>query len=112
MHKKEVEKVQKIQSEQHSSQQAQQQENIQNVSNSQENQDEMINLIDDKTGELLAKGNDRGLSVKIIQTPEKYQGKIYEYTYSFRGSFGAIKTFSNILKLISMMFKDFKYEKK
>ncbi len=109
---KEVEKVQKIQSEQHSSQQAQQQENIQNVSNSQENQDEMINLIDDKTGELLAKGNDRGLSVKIIQTPEKYQGKIYEYTYSFRGSFGAIKTFSNILKLISMMFKDFKYEKK
>lgn len=69
-------------------------------------------LSDEKTGEVLAKGDNQKLMALVAQTPEKQQGKMFEYTYTFSGSFGAIKTFSNILKLLSMMFKDFKYERK
>lgn len=69
-------------------------------------------LSDEKTAEVLAKGDNQKLMALVAQTPEKQQGKMFEYTYTFSGSFGAIKTFSNILKLLSMMFKDFKYERK
>lgn len=68
-------------------------------------------VVDDKTGELYAKGDSLKIMALVIQTPEKYAGKTFSYTYTFSGSFGAIKTFSNILKLLSKIFKDFKYEK-
>lgn len=68
-------------------------------------------VVDDKTGELYAKGDSSKIMALVIQTPDKYAGKIFSYTYTFSGSFGAIKTFSNILKLLSKILKDFKYEK-
>lgn len=96
---------QNIQFEQQMSQDNQQVENIQNASNEKN----ITILSDDKTGEVLAKADSQKLMALVVSTPEKHQGKTFEYTYSFSGSFGAIKTFSNILKLLSMMFKDFKY---
>ena len=83
-----------------------------NTSQEQNKQSNLTVLTDEKTGEVLAKGNDHQILAQIAPTPEKFEGKIYEYTYSFSGSFGAIKTFSNVLKLLSIMFKDFKYERK
>lgn len=102
-------KTQNIQSQQQTSQGNQQVENTKNVAETKENQSDAVILSDEKTGEVLAKGDSQKLMALVTQTPEKHQGKTFEYTYSFSGSFGAIKTFSNILKLLSMMFKDFKY---
>lgn len=68
-------------------------------------------LVDEKTGEIIAKGNKQKIMSLVVGTPEKAQGKVYEYTYTFSGSFGAIKTFSNLLKLLSMIFEEFKYER-
>ena len=76
------------------------------------NQSNTTILSDEKTGEVLAKGNDHQILASVVSTPDKYNNRTFEYTYSFSGSFGTIKTFSNILKLLSMMFKDFKYERK
>nr|DAG86781.1 MAG TPA: Protein of unknown function (DUF1351) [Caudoviricetes sp.] len=101
-------KTQNIQSQQQTSQGGQHVENIQNVADTKN----VTILSDEKTGEVLAKGDNQKLMALVTQTPEKQQGKMFEYTYTFSGPFGAIKTFSNILKLLSMMFKDFKYERK
>lgn len=101
-------KTQNIQSQQQTSQGGQHVENIQNVADTKN----VTILSDEKTGEVLAKADNQKLMALVVSTPEKHQGKTFEYTYSFSGSFGAIKTFSNILKLLSMMFKDFKYERK
>lgn len=101
-------KTQNIQSQQQTIQDNPQVENIQNVADTKN----VTVLSDDKTGEVLAKGDNQKLMALVVSTPEKHQGKTFEYTYSFSGSFGAIKTFSNILKLLSMMFKEFKYERK
>lgn len=100
--------TQNIQFEQQMPQDNQQVENIQNASNEKN----VTILSDDKTGEVLAKADNQKLMALVVSTPEKHQGKTFEYTYSFSGSFGSIRTFSNILKLLSMMFKDFKYERK
>jgi len=112
MIKKSVEKAaekqaQKIVSEQQNAQDNQQVENIQNVAEAKN----VGVLSDEKTGEILARGDSQKLMALVAQTPEKHQGKTFEYTYTFSGSFGAIKTFSNILKLLTMIFKDFKYER-
>lgn len=101
-------KTQNIQSQQQMPQDNQQVENIQNVADTKN----VTVLSDEKTGEVVAKGDNQKLMALVVSTPEKQQGKTFEYTYSFSGSFGAIKTFSNILKLLSMIFKDFKYERK
>lgn len=76
-----------------------------------EYQEQMTKLID-KEGNIEAYGDSKKVVAKVIETPSKFEGNTYEYTYSFSGSFGTIKTFSNILKLLSMLFKDFKYERK
>lgn len=101
-------KAQNVQLQPQTSKDNQQVENIQNVADTKN----VTILSDEKTGEVLAKADNQKLMALVVSTPEKQQGKIFEYTYSFSGSFGAIKTFSNILKLLSMMFKDFKYERK
>lgn len=105
-------KAQEIVSKQQTVQQEQNTEIMENGTQKQTNQSNITILTDDKTGEVLAKGNDYQILAQITKTPEKFEGKTYEYTYSFSGSFGTIKTFSNILKLLSMMFKDFRYERK
>ena len=105
-------KAQEIVSKQQTAQYEQDIENVKNTLQEQNKQSSITVLTDDKTGEVLAKGNDHQILAQIASTPEKFEGKTYEYTYSFSGSFGTIKTFSNILKLLSMMFKDFKYERK
>lgn len=110
--KEAAKKAQEIVSNQHKEQHEQSHKVAENTSPTQEKQSNITILTDDKTGEVLAKGNDQQILASIVSTPDKYDGKTFEYTYSFSGSFGTIKTFSNILKLLSMMFKDFKYERK
>ena len=105
-------KAQEIVSKQQMQNHEQDTENVKNTLQEQNKQSNITVLTDEKTGEVLAKGNDHQIFAQIAPTPEKFEGKTYEYTYYFSGSFGAIKTFSNILKLLSMMFKDFKYERK
>ena len=68
--------------------------------------------IKDADGKVIAFGNINRLMAEVVKTPERFEGKTYEYTYSFSGSYGVIKTFSNILKLLAMIFEDFKYERK
>lgn len=105
-------KAQEMASKQQNIQHEQQVPNQENVLPAQEAPSNITILNDEKTGEVLAKGDNQKLMALISQTPEKFKDKTFEYTYSFSGSFGTIKTFSNILKLLSMMFKDFKYERK
>lgn len=105
-------KAQKMVSKQQNVQHEQQVPYQENVPPVQETPSNITILNDEKTGEVLAKGDNQKLMALISQTPEKYEGRVFEYTYTFKGSFGAIKTFSNILKLLSMMFKDFEYERK
>ncbi|WP_028042030.1 DUF1351 domain-containing protein [Candidatus Stoquefichus massiliensis] len=97
--------TQNIQSQQQMQKDNQQVESIQNVTDTKN----VTILSDDKTGEVLAKADNQKLMALVVSTPEKHQGKTFEYTYSFSGPFGSIKTFSSVLKLLSMMFKDFKY---
>lgn len=106
-------KVQELANHQQSMKQVQQVTNEDNapVTDENKNYGPVETVVDDKTGELYAKGDSLKIMALIIQTPEKYAGKTFSYTYTFSGSFGAIKTFSNILKLLSKIFKDFKYEK-
>ncbi len=67
-------------------------------------------LEDEKTGEVLAKGNEHQVLAMVAKTPKHHEGKVWEYTYTFKGTYGPIKTFSNILKLLSKMFPDFEYK--
>lgn len=83
-----------------------------NVSQAKEKQSNVTVLTDEKTGEIVAKGNNHQILANIVETPERSKEKEYKYIYTFSGSFGAIKTFSNFLKLLSMLFADFKYEGK
>lgn len=105
-------KAQEMASKQQNIQHEQQVLSQENVLPVQETSSNITILNDEKTGEVLAKGDNQKLMALISQTPEKYEGRVFEYTYTFKGSFGVIKTFSNILKLLSMMFKDFEYERK
>lgn len=111
---KEVEKkAQELASQQQNIKQVQQVQTIKNETVTEEyrNYGTSETVVDDKTGELYAKGDSSKIVALVIQTPEKYAEKTFTYTYTFSGSFGAIKTFSNILKLLSKIFEDFKYEK-
>jgi len=53
----------------------------------------------------------QALSVDIVDTPAQYEGRTYNYMYQFEGSYGAIKTFSNFLKILAQA-TDFKYTRK
>lgn len=109
---KEAQKAQNMVSQQQTSKQEQEIKCSENIPATPINQSNTTILSDEKTGEVLAKGNDHQILASVVSTPDKYNNRTFEYTYSFSGSFGTIKTFSNILKLLSMMFKDFKYERK
>lgn len=74
-------------------------------------QKEIQTLIDEKTGEVVAFAKDKKISVKRIATPEQLKDKTYTYIYEFSGDFGAIKTFSNMLKILSQV-SNFKYTRK
>lgn len=67
-------------------------------------------LADEKTGEVYAKYNDAGVTIKIQTPPAKVpEDKIFAYTYRFEGNCKAILTFNKCLKALSKLFKSFKY---
>lgn len=67
-------------------------------------------LADEKTGEVYAKYNDAGVTIKIQTPPAKVpEDKIFSYTYTFEGNCRAILTFNKCLKALSKLFKSFKY---
>lgn len=67
-------------------------------------------LADEKTGEVYAKYNDAGVTIKIQTPPAKVpEDKIFSYTYTFEGNCKAILTFNKCLKALSKVFKSFKY---
>ncbi len=67
-------------------------------------------LVDEKTGEVYAKYNDAGVTIKIQTPPAKVpKGQIFAYTYTFEGDCKAILTFNKCLKALSKIFKSFKY---
>lgn len=73
--------------------------------------DKYMSHADEKTGEVFGLSNAEELILKRINTPEQLKDKTYTYTYEFSGDFGAIKTFSNILKILSKI-SNFKYIRK
>lgn len=73
--------------------------------------DKYMSHADDKTGEVFGLSNAEKLILKRIDTPEQLKDKTYTYVYEFSGDFGAIKTFSNILKILSKI-GNFKYVRK
>lgn len=99
--------TQNIQSQQQTSQDKHQVENIQNIAETKENQSG-ITIVDKKSNETVATCDGEYICAKITATPDN-NNKIYSYTYSFSGPFGAIKTFSNILKMIAKLFGDFQF---
>ena len=67
-------------------------------------------LADEKTGEVYAKYNDAGVTIKIQTPPAKVpEDKIFSYTYTFKGNCRAVLTFNKCLKALSKVFKSFKY---
>lgn len=96
-----------------------QRENVKSVQNTMteekvpenSSQEEMFNLVDEKTGEVVAVANTNKIVAKRIDTPEQLKDKTYTYVYEFSGDFGAIKTFSNMLKILSKI-SNFKYARK
>lgn len=67
-------------------------------------------LVDEKTGEVYAKANDKAITVAIQEAPAKVpEDKIFAYTYRFEGNCKAILTFNKCLKALSKVFKSFKY---
>lgn len=74
-------------------------------------QEEVFNLADENTGEVVAMANGNKIVAKRIDTPDQLKDKTYTYTYEFSGDFGAIKTFSNVLKILSKI-SNFKYTRK
>ena len=67
-------------------------------------------LVDEKTGEVYAKANDKAVTVAIQEAPAKIlEDKIFAYTYRFEGNCKAILTFNRCLKALSKLFKSFKY---
>lgn len=69
-----------------------------------------IILVDEKTGEVYAKYNDAGVTIKIQTPPAKVpEDKIFSYTYTFEGNCRAVLTFNKCLKALSKVFKSFKY---
>lgn len=67
-------------------------------------------FVDEKTGEVYAKANDKAITIAIQEAPAKVrEDKIFAYTYRFEGNFKAILTFNKCLKALSKVFKSFKY---
>lgn len=67
-------------------------------------------FVDEKTGEVYAKYNDAGVTIKIQTPPAKVpEDKIFSYTYTFEGNCRAVLTFNKCLKALSKVFKSFKY---
>lgn len=67
-------------------------------------------FVDEKTGEVYAKANDKAITVAIQEAPARVdKDKIFSYTYTFEGNCKAILTFNKCLKVLSKVFKSFKY---
>ena len=62
--------------------------------------------VDEKTGEVFGLSNDK----EIIINKVKETGIDWEFTYHFSGDYGAIKMFSNMLKILTKI-SNFKYER-
>ena len=78
---------------------------VQNISSANDNV-----LADEKTGEVYAKYNNAGVTIKIQTPPPNVpEDKIFSYTYTFEGNCRAVLTFSKCLKALSKIFKSFKY---
>ena len=70
----------------------------------------IIPLMDEKTGEVVAKYNGRQILAEMAVAPAGYEGKDFSYTYSFSGPCAVIMTLNRFLKLLSKVFPQFKYE--
>ena len=78
---------------------------VQNISSANDNV-----LADEKTGEVYAKYNNAGVTIKIQTPPPNVpEDKIFSYTYTFEGNCRAVLTFNKCLKALSKIFKSFKY---
>ena len=69
-------------------------------------------VTDDKTGEVIGHANNEQVTVKVQTPPPSVpEDKIFSYTYTFEGNCKAILTFNKCLKVLSKVFKSFKYTK-
>lgn len=67
-------------------------------------------VTDDKTGEVIGHVSDEQVTVKVQTPPPSVpEDKIFSYTYTFEGNCKAILTFNKCLKVLSKVFKSFKY---
>lgn len=67
-------------------------------------------VTDDKTGEVIGYVSDEQVTVKVQTPPPSVpEDKIFSYTYTFEGNCKAILTFNKCLKVLSKLFKSFKY---
>ena len=67
-------------------------------------------VTDDKTGEVIGHASDEQVTVKVQTPPPSVpEDKIFSYTYTFEGNCKAILTFNKCLKVLSKVFKSFKY---
>lgn len=84
---------------------------VQNTTSDQVN--EIVDVFaDERTGEVYAKATDKDITVAIQEVPPKVsEDKIFSYTYKFEGNCKAILTFNKCLKVLSKVFKSFKYTK-
>lgn len=94
--------TQNIQSQQRTVQDNQQVENIQNNAETKVNRLNEIVYADEKTGEVVAKGDDKQISVDI--GGNKTNTNTYQYVYSFSGDVRAMTTFNRFIKLLAIMF--------
>lgn len=97
-------KTQNIQSQQQMPQDEQQVENAQNTSDAKN----VAVLADDKTGEVVAKGDEQKMMVLVGGS--KTNTNIYQYVYNFSGDVRAMTTFNRFIKLLAKMF-NFKAER-
>lgn len=94
--------TQNIQSQQQTVQDNQQVENIQNNAETKVNRLNEIVYADEKTGEVVAKGDEKQISVDI--GGNKTNTNTYQYVYSFSGDVRAMTTFNRFIKLLAIMF--------
>lgn len=97
-------KTQNIQSQPQMPQDEQQSENIQNVADTKN----VTVLADEKTGEVVAKGDEQKMMVLVGGS--KTNTNIYQYVYNFSGDVRAMTTFNRFIKLLAKMF-NFKAER-
>lgn len=97
-------KAQNVQLQPQMPQDNQQVENIQNVVDTKN----VTVLSDEKTGEVVAKGDEQKLMVLVGGS--KTNTNIYQYVYNFSGDVRAMTTFNRFIKLLAKMF-NFKAER-